>query len=178
MFFRKWRRMIWNLVATVFAGLGMAGVALILRMMSRNKLPKWLIPVFAGAGMLACQIYIEYSALDLIKSRLPEGTVVVETETESMVWRPWTYLVPLKTAFTALDVKNLDRRELDTGEQVVRFMLYRFEKRHVTQAHPQGYLLNCANREVIRLDEQGRPAEVLTEGLAAGDRVHDLVCQP
>ena len=170
--------MIWNLVATAFAGLGMAGVALILRMLSRKKLPKWIIALFAGAGMLACQIYIEYSALDLIKSRLPEGTVVLETETESMVWRPWTYLVPLKTAFTALDVKNLERRELETGEQVVRFVLYRFERHHVTQAHPQGYLLNCANREVIRLDDKGRPAGMTAEGLATSDRVYRLACQP
>lgn len=170
--------MIWNLVATAFAGLGMAGVALILRMLSRKKLPKWIIPVFAGAGMLACQIYIEYSALDLIKSRLPEGTVVLETETESMVWRPWTYLVPLKTAFTALDVKNIEHWELETGERVVRFVLYRFERHHVTQAQPRGYLLNCANREVIRLDDKGRPAGMPNEGLATSEQVYRLACQP
>lgn len=170
--------MIWNLVATAFAGLGAAGVALILRMLSRKKLPKWIIPAFAGAGMLAYQIYIEYSALDLIKSRLPEGTAVIETETDSMVWRPWTYLVPLETAFIALDVTNADSRTLETGEQVVRFVLYRFEKHHVTQAHPQGYLLNCDNREVVKLDEEGRPMASPAEQIARGKQVYQMLCQP
>jgi hypothetical protein len=169
--------MIWNLVATAFAGLGAAGVALILRMLSRKKLPKWIIPVFAGAGMLAYQIYIEYTALGLIKSRLPEGTVVLETETDSMIWRPWTYLVPLETAFTALDQANADSRILDTGEEVVRFVLYRFERHHVTQARPQGYLINCANREVVKLDENGRPLATPAEPLARSEQVFTLLCR-
>ena len=169
--------MIWNLVATAFAGLGAAGVALILRFLSRKKLPKWIIPAFAGVGMLTYQIYIEYTALDLIKSRLPQGVEVLETETESMVWRPWTYLFPMETAFTALDVANADSRTLESGEQVVQFVLYRFEKHHVTQARPQGYLLNCANREAVRLDEEGRPMASPVDGMASKEQVHRLLCR-
>jgi hypothetical protein len=169
--------MIWNLVATAFAGLGAAGVALILRLLSRKKLPKWIIPAFAGLAMLAYQIYIEYSALDLIKSRLPAGVVVLETETDSMAWRPWTYLWPLETAFTALDLANAQRRTLETGEQVVRFVLYRFERRYVTQARPQGYLLNCSNREVVKLDGEGRPMAAPAEAIAKGDELYRRLCR-
>ena len=42
--------MFWTFVATVFCGLGTAGIALGIRAATRNKAPKWIIPVFAGAG--------------------------------------------------------------------------------------------------------------------------------
>ena len=53
--------MIWHLVATFSAGLGAAGIAFLLRSLSKQKLPKWIIPAFAGIGMLGYQIYFEYN---------------------------------------------------------------------------------------------------------------------
>lgn len=169
--------MIWTLVGMAFAGMGCGGVAMLLRMLSRNRLPKWIIPVFAGLGMLAYQISIEYSALDLVEERLPEGTVVIATETDSMVWRPWTFIVPMQVSLTALDVANAETRFLEEGTRVVRFVLYRFEKQLVTQAIPQSYLLNCGNREVFEINDANQPLAAPLNSAARSERVLELLCQ-
>jgi hypothetical protein len=52
--------MIWELLATIFAGLGAAGLVMAFRAIFK-KLPKWLIPAGAGLGMLFFQVYNEYS---------------------------------------------------------------------------------------------------------------------
>ena len=53
--------MFWTFVATIFSGLGAAGIALGIRALTRKKAPKWIIPAFAGAGMLAYLVYGEYN---------------------------------------------------------------------------------------------------------------------
>ena len=68
--------MFWELVATVFAGLGAAGIALLLRKLSAQKLPRYLVPVFAGLGMLGFQIHAEYNWYSHQKSLLPERYAV------------------------------------------------------------------------------------------------------
>ena len=49
--------MLWTLLAIVVAGLGAAGIALLLRKLTRNKLPRWIVPLFGGLGMLANQVF-------------------------------------------------------------------------------------------------------------------------
>ena len=53
--------MFWTFVATIFSGLGAAGIALGIRALTRKKAPKWIIPVFAGVGMLAYLVHGEYN---------------------------------------------------------------------------------------------------------------------
>ena len=69
--------MFWTFIATVFCGLGAAGIALGIRAVFRKATPKWLIPVFAGAGMLGYLIYGEYTWFELKQSQLPEEAVIV-----------------------------------------------------------------------------------------------------
>ena len=37
--------MIWHLIAAIFAGLGAAGLGLLLRTLSGKRLPRWIVPV-------------------------------------------------------------------------------------------------------------------------------------
>ena len=145
--------MLWTIIAIVFSGLGAAGVALILRKISRNKLPKWIIPVFAGIGMLGYQISYEYSWFEHQQMRQPEGAVVVSTQTGQVFWRPWTYHFPMIVAFTVLDTNNMIKTEVD-GNELVEFILYRFEKQHIDLVSHQAYLLNCSSAEMLPLNEQ------------------------
>ncbi|MBT00660.1 MAG: hypothetical protein CMI01_18625 [Oceanospirillaceae bacterium] len=168
--------MIWNLVATLFAGLGAAGIALILRSLSRKKLPKWIIPVFAGAGMLAYSIYIEYTWFEFKSSKLPEGAVVVAENAPAMLWRPWTYLFPMTSGFTVLDTNSVAVKEI-AGDPVAQFTLYRFEKAHVDQVRHDPYLLNCAKREMVRLNEEGQPMAGSLKQLPANDRLLNEACK-
>lgn len=148
--------MIWHLVAAISAALAGAGIALVLRNLSRNWLPKWIIPVFAGLGMLGYTVHYEYTWFDTKQARLPEGSVVVSNEEGDMLWRPWTMVWPMPLVYTVLDSVNVQLEEADDRGRIARFTLYRFEKHHlmstVKNAH---YLALCSERVMFRLNEQG-----------------------
>ena len=99
--------MIWQLVAAATAGVGAAGIARLLRSLSGGRLPRWIIPACAGLGLLAYQISYEYGWYESKRQQLPESAAVVSTEKGRMVWRPWTYLYPLTTAFSVVDRDKL-----------------------------------------------------------------------
>ena len=119
--------MIWHLVATFSAGLGAAGIAFLLRSITRQKLPKWIIPAFAGLGMLGYQVYFEYNWFEHQSSRQPQGSVVTSSQQSSAIWRPWTFIYPMTTVFTVVDTNNLQKQQIN-GLSVVEFIEYRFEK--------------------------------------------------
>lgn len=148
--------MLWTLLAIVVSGLGAAGIALLLRKLTRNRLPKWIIPLFGGLGMLSYQIYYEYSWFDHQLQRQPQEAVLVASEAGEAYWRPWSYHWPMTTAFTVLDSKSLQRQEADAGV-IVAFNLYRFEKQHIDRVSHQPYLLNCSTAELLPLDAQQKP---------------------
>ncbi|WP_431024243.1 hypothetical protein [Halomonas sp. H5] len=144
--------MIWHLIAAIFAGLGAAGLGQLLRLASGKRLPRWLVPVFAGLGMLGYQVYTEYSWFDHKRGQLPPSAEVVDEERSQIFWRPWTYLVPLTSAFRVVDHDSVRGAEID-GQRVVEFMLYRFERQPMDSVTPQALLLNCATRELIPRDD-------------------------
>ncbi|WP_447555343.1 hypothetical protein [Vreelandella sp. EE22] len=146
--------MIWHLVAAVFAALAAAGVGLILRKLSRGRLPKWIVPVFAGLGMLSYQIHVEYSWFEHKKAQLPASSDVIDSATGTEVWRPWTFFFPMTTRFSVIDRESI-QRDGQTG--IVRFMLYHFERHHTDLVIPQAYVLNCANRELVPLNGDSEP---------------------
>jgi len=133
--------MIWHLIAAIFCGLAAAGVALFIRKLSRNKLPKWIIPLAVGIGMLSYQIYTEYNWYDLKILQLPETSEVVTTQNKANIWRPWTYVIPMVGAFTIIDMESIKLGQVN-DEKLAEFMLYRFERQHVDRVKNQVHLLN------------------------------------
>lgn len=119
--------MLWELIATVCAGLAGAGIALFIRKLSFKKAPKWLVPTLAGVGMIAFQIQSEYSWYSHQASLLPEGVVVVKTVEEEAPWRPWSMLYPQTTRFIAADIKNAAQNQANHDVYLVD--LYFFERR-------------------------------------------------
>ncbi|HEY9118782.1 MAG TPA: hypothetical protein VIN33_03445 [Marinobacter sp.] len=166
--------MFWTFVATVFCGLGAAGIALSIRAITRKKAPKWIIPAFAGAGMLGYLIYMEYTWFDLKQTQLPEEAVVVSTEEYGAPWRPWAYVVPQVAAFTVLDTKSLVR---DNPEQnIVRFSLYRFEQSYTDAVSQKMYLLNCDTRELVPLKGEKSLDTSAMRILSEDDQLLELAC--
>lgn len=119
--------MLWDLIATIVSGVGAAGIALLLRKLTAQRAPRYLVPVFAAAGMLSFQIFSEYQWFDHQKSLLPEGVVVVRAVAESTAWRPWSYLKPQVVRFMALDVKNATSNQ--HNKELMLATLYLFERR-------------------------------------------------
>lgn len=166
--------MFWTFIATVFCGLGAAGIALGIRGITRNKAPRWLIPVFAGAGMLGYLIYGEYTWYDHKQTLLPEEAVVVDTENKGIVWRPWTFVFPYVTAFSTVDVKSISH---DTGNpDIVRFTLYRFEQKLADAVSHRIHIMNCSTRELVPLGSDGTPRVDNMKVLASADPLVQTVC--
>ena len=92
-----------ELLATIFAGLAAAGVALLLNRVLRGRLPRWIAPVAAGAAMLATTISSEYGWFGRTTAALPAEFQVIETVESRAAWRPWTYVAPFTGRFVALD---------------------------------------------------------------------------
>ncbi|WP_058835872.1 hypothetical protein [Luteimonas abyssi] len=110
--------MLLELIAIIAAGFGVAGIALSLNFVLGKRLPKWIIPASAGAGMLAMAIWLEYSWLDRTTGSFPEGVEIASTHQVRSWYRPWTYAVPLTTRLIAID-RRLDRHHTDRPGQVL-----------------------------------------------------------
>lgn len=172
--------MFWELIATLSAGLGAAGIALLLRAITFKKLPNWIIPVFAGAGMLGFQIYSEYNWFSHQRSLLPAGVEVVRTAQESSGWRPWSYLYPQTMRFIAADIKNASVNQRYSA--LILVDLYFFERRMSARRVPQVVHCEAAARadftEDLVIPAPGSPLSSGWHKLAADDQLLRLLCQP
>ena len=168
--------MFWHLIAAIVAGVAGAGIGLMLRSLTRKRLPKWIIPVCAGLGMLSYTIHYEYTWFEAKQARLPEGTVVVSSEDGEMLWRPWTMLYPMPLSYTVLDQANAQIQDTSQG-RIARFVLYRFDKQHLmSTVASQRYQLICSESAMFRLNDAGQAkAETLTE-LDADSPLFQRIC--
>lgn len=166
--------MFWTFVATVFSGLGAAGIALGIRAATRKKAPKWLIPVFAGMGMLGYLVYGEYTWFEHKQTLLPDEALVVSTEDYPVPWRPWTYVFPQVMAFTVLDTNSVVNSHSDRN--VLQFNLYRFEQSYTDAVSLKTYLLNCDSRELVPLKGSQEVDTSAMKTLPREDRLLRAAC--
>lgn len=115
-------KMVWELLAVVFAGIAGAGVMhLIARL---TKMPRWMVPVGAGVAMLAATISSEYGWYSRSVANLPDGVVVADSVAERVFYRPWTYAVPMKTRFAAVDLRKLQHNAETPGLYMTEVYLF------------------------------------------------------
>lgn len=170
--------MIWELIATVVAGFGGAGIALILRKISANKAPRYIIPVFAGAAMLGFQVHSEYSWYQHQSGLLPQGVVVVKAVQEKALWRPWSYLYPQTLRFIAADVNNAAANQQNTAVKLVD--LYFFERRATARRVP--VVLHCQQHartdftNELTIPAPGEAVGKDWQSMAADDPLLGAVC--
>lgn len=167
--------MIWHLVAALFAALGAAGIALLLRLASGKRLPRWIIPAFAGLGMLGYQIHFEYTWFEHKRQQLPATAEVVYTEQRSMLWRPWTQFFPMTIVFSVVDHDRIVTRQVN-GESLAEFVLYRFEREYVEQVYAQAYLMNCTTAEMVPLTGENRPHTEALQTVTRTSPLYRAVC--
>ncbi len=168
--------MIWHLIAAICAALAGAGIALVLRSLTRKWLPKWIIPVFAGLGMLGYTIHYEYTWFDNTQARLPQGSLVVASEEGDMLWRPWTMYFPMPLVYTVLDNAHAEVQNAPAG-RIARFVLYRFEKQHlVSTVTNHSYQLLCRERAMFQLNDKGEARFDTFRELAAESPLYQALC--
>ncbi|MFD1384708.1 hypothetical protein ACFQ45_15175 [Rhodanobacter aciditrophus] len=171
--------MLWELIATICAGLAGAGIALFVRKLSLKKAPKWLVPAFAGIGMLSFQIQSEYTWYSHQASLLPDGVVVVKTVEEEAPWRPWSMFYPQTTRFIAADINNAAQNNVNDDIYLVD--LYFFERRLSAKRVPQvvhcgaGARADFTNKLSIPAGDTVSSSE--WQSLASDDPLLKAVCQ-
>lgn len=170
--------MLWELLATVIAGVGAAGIALLLRKLTKQRLAKYWVPIFAGIGMLTFQIHGEYNWFKHQISLLPEGVVVVRTIESSSWWRPWSYLKPHTLQFVAMDSKNAISHQHNQDLKLVD--LYFFEHRQPARRIKQ--VIHCALKmralysDTLPLPQAGEAVDDNWQALADDDKLILELC--
>jgi hypothetical protein len=116
--------MLFELIATVTAAVGVAGVAVLLRWLTGGRLGRWIVPVSAGAAMLAVTIANEYTWYERTRDGLPEGVEVASTSQVQVFYRPWTYLFPYVDRFAAVDRASIRTHPDRPARRIVKLLFY------------------------------------------------------
>ncbi|MSU91460.1 hypothetical protein GE300_17925 [Rhodobacteraceae bacterium 2CG4] len=163
-----------ELIATFVAGIAAAGLVMALRRLTGNRLARWLPPVAAGAAMIAFSIWSEYSWAGRTAGGLPDGVAVVDRVSETIAWKPWTFLAPQTTRLVALDRAGAQRNPDAPG--VALFDVYLFERWRPTARRPQ--LIDCAGAARADVTEAALADPVAADWrvLGAGDPLIRAAC--
>lgn len=165
-----------ELIATLVAGVGAAGVVMLLGRLTRGRLPKWLTPVAAAAAMIGFTIWSEYTWAARTSAELPEGFGVVETVSESRAWKPWTYFAPQVTRLVVLDTATVRTKPEAPDTRLVN--LYFFARWRPTASMPQ--LINCSEGARADVSDQALADPEAATWIALGldDPLITTVCNP
>lgn len=167
--------MIWHLLAVFIFGICAGSLAFLFIKISRNKLPKWLIPVSAGLGMFSYLAYYDYTWFDFKSSQLPKGSVIVEEKRQNHFFRPWSYLLPPVSAFVVLDgtVKDIQQQ----GHTLVEYIHYEFINDYTERLESRSYVLNCTTGEQLSVPQNGKPTQSTVEFVARDSLLYQQLCQ-
>lgn len=112
--------MLMDYIATIAAGLGLVGFVVIVRHLSKGRLPKWTIPAAIGLGMILFSVWNEYTWHRRTTQALPAEVIILSSPADKAAYRPWTYVFPVSTRFAAFDgtgmVKSPGNDALRMGE--------------------------------------------------------------
>lgn len=114
-----------ELIAALIAAAALGLLAWALRRRYRG-LPKWSVPLAAALGLIGFTVWSEYNWFARVSAELPPELEVVAVEAEAMPLRPWTYLVPIKMRFVALDHRKTLAHPQAEGMRLVT--LYSFAR--------------------------------------------------
>ena len=168
--------MFFELVATFAAGIAAAGLALIANHLTGGRLPRWALPVAAGAAMLGYAVWSEYTWGPRTRAALPEGVEVLMTVEESRVWKPWTYVVPQTTRIMALDRAGVQTKPDAPGMLLAD--LYFFARWSPPAKRQQ--LVNCETgaRADVSAAALSDPSSARWRSAGADDPLVEALCQP
>lgn len=113
-------------LAIIVAGAFGAGIGLMLRKVSGQRAPKWVVPALAGLGMLFMSIWSEYSWYPRLQAGIPQGVVLAQTNDGVSPLRPWTYVAPLVTSAILVDTRKSLRN--DAAPDLVLTQVWRFAR--------------------------------------------------
>ena len=168
-----------ELIATIFAGIACAGIAMLLNITTGRRLPKWVMPVAAGLGMLGMTISNEYTWFSRTAERLPDGVEIAMTVDEQSWFRPWTQVWPYTKRFVAVDTGTARSNENLPDQRLAD--LYFFGRWSPVNQAPM--LFDCgAGRSALLIDgaefgDDGAVSNADWQAMPADDPILALVCE-
>ena len=168
-----------ELIATIFAGIACAGIVMLLNIATGRRLPRWLMPVAAGLGMIGMTISNEYTWFDRTVARLPQGVEVAMTVEEQSWLRPWTQLWPYTKRFVAVDTATARSNENLPDQRLAD--IYFFGRWSPVNQAPMLY--DCAGaKSALLIDgasfaEDGTVTNADWQSLPPDDPILKLVCE-
>ena len=171
--------MILEFIGAIMVAVGAGGLAHFIRRLTRERLPSWIIPAAAGAGMIGFVVYMEYTWAGRIVDQLPEEATVVSMNATTAWFRPWTYVWPLTNRMTVVD-HRFDRRNPEFPGVVISsvVLLGRWEP-----GRPVPIVVDCRTglradlRDSVVFAEDGSIQGADWLRLPPGDPLLDALCR-
>lgn len=166
--------MIWNLIGVLITGLCMGAFAYLLRKLSRDKLSKAFIPIFAGVGMLGYLAFYDYDWYNFKSGVLPEGSQVISERRAKGFFRPWSYIVAPVNSFSVIDGTS---KTMEQNDQIlVEYIEYTFINDALERIETRTLVLNCSTRERVVYDKESKDAKVTIETVSSNDPAYRRLC--
>lgn len=171
--------MFFELIATVVAGVGAAGLMMGLNKLSGGRLPRWIMPVAAGFAMIGFTIWSEYNWFARTANNLPEGLEVVAKVEQNGGLRVWTYAFPYVHRFAAVDHRSARINPKLPDQRIVNVVLFGRWK----PVNQVPVLIDCAGQRRADLpvdavfQADGTVANLTWRSLAADDPVLTASCK-
>lgn len=168
-----------ELIATFIAGIAAAGLLMLINKGIGGKLPRWLIPVAAGAAMIIATISNEYSWYSRTANALPSEVKIAQTVENKALYRPWTYVRPYVERFMAVDSTSIRQHANQPDIHLVDLLF--FGRWSAVQVLP--VLVDCVNLRQAPLDDStqfdsnGAVVDAKWSALAKDHGVVSIVCK-
>jgi hypothetical protein len=170
--------MIWVLLTAIVAAFAGAGIGLLLRNLSRKRLPTGVIPVCAGLAMLVATIGTEYGWYPNVVDTMAPDLVII-TERQQQAWyQPWTFVRPWVRGFVSFSPD-------ETAETAEGSGIYLVQVRIQERWQPQIVLPNLVDCDGARraearpettFSDAGEPIGVTWLDVPPDDPILNAVC--
>jgi hypothetical protein len=98
--------MFWALLTALVAGVAGAGIGLGLRTLTRNRLPKGIIPICAGLAMIVATVGTEYGWYPNVVRTMAPDLVIISQREQQAWYQPWTLCGPGCAGLSAIPRRN------------------------------------------------------------------------
>lgn len=119
----------WDVLGMLIVGVGATAVlyaALHALRKAGITAPGWALPAGIGAAMLCFTVWNEYTWFPRVRDQLPDHVQVLNTGAGGKAWRPWTFVIPMVTRFTAIEPHS-DQQVKDEPTRVRILLVERWQ---------------------------------------------------